>query len=779
MKRFGRRSFLRLSTTALFAERARQMLGQFSGAASLPGQTERFTHGTLRVEVESAGGRLRERYLTRISSGWDEIASGFVSVTGPGGVALEVRVQQVHSFGDRLVVDLSGDGFTIERTLRKVDNGSWIRISNRLNAVKPISLHSFSDRLRVALHPDWSYSPSVGGFTPDGKYKSPVVILQSGSKAIAVVPDVMVLDRATLQRSNHSLDLDVPEGPQIAVGFIPGVRAYHTVFKEDLDHVFMTEGPLENAYYLYASATAPPRGAYREAVRFLWAQFGQVAMRRAADLQSGTDSKYLNCHLWDEWRETVWEHESPDSWLHVRMPDGSIGGAVRMIRTLRPKPSVYLGAWFNSLRTAYGMALYARRTNSIALMDPATETLNLALKAPGVDGAFKCFAVPDDIPAKTVWGAGDGGVKSVSSGYLGFDMSWTGYWMLRWREAQLPGSEAILDRCRRLAEFLVARQRRNGMLPTRFDEAGFVETSESDIVVAESAPVIRFLFELYKNDANPRYLQAAMKGLGFLDTNVVADRKWYDFETFWSCSPRLVAFDDRTHQWPANNLALIHAVDAYLQAYEITHDGQFLAKGEALLDYLLLYQQVWTNPVLENLSSPVMLLGGFTTQNSDGEWSDARQSLAAEVILRYYRATHKPEYLERGVEALRSQFPISPSENWAHEAYGPKAGISSFHWGTGSGLAGVEMEEEFLRDAVCDVAGKRCVGVNGLNVTDWQIEGRSIRITMNSPFSWKRKPVVVFRGVHPVEEYSVIVNGHGTGSFTGKDLQTGIAVDLG
>ena len=94
---------------------------------------------------------------------------------------------------------------------------------------------------------------------------------------------------------------------------------------------------------------------------------------------------------------------------------------------------------------------------------------------------------------------------------------------------------------------------------------------------------------------------------------------------FWSCSPRLAAKDNRTEQWPANNLALIHAVAAYLEAFQITHRAAYLTKGEALLDYLLLFQQSWTNPVLENLSSPVMLLGGFTTQNSDGEWSDARK----------------------------------------------------------------------------------------------------------------------------------------------------------
>ena len=447
-----------------------------------------------------------------------------------------------------------------------------------------------------------------------------------------------------------------------------------------------------------------------------------------------------------------------------------------MVRSHRPKPSVYLGAWFNSLRTAYGMALYARRTGNKESMELAQQTLNLALKAPGRDGAFKCFAVPNDADGKVFWGAGDGAVVSVSSGYLGFDMSWTGFWMLKWREAGLPGGEAIIERATRLANFLIAAQRLDGSLPTRFDEGGKVQEELSTDVRAETAPVVRFLFALYSATDDARYLNAAEKALSYISQDVAPERKWYDFETFWSCSPRLAAKDNRTEQWPANNLALIHAVAAYLEAFQITHRAAYLTKGEALLDYLLLFQQSWTNPVLENLSSPVMLLGGFTTQNSDGEWSDARQSLAGEVILNYYRATGKAEYLERAVEALRAQFPISPSENWAHTAYGHKAGISSFHWGTGSGLAGIEIEEDYLHDAVCDVTARRCVGVNGLNVTDWKIKGDRIELQMNSPYHWPGKPVIAFHHTNTNREYRVSVNSNAPESFLGKQLEVGVPV---
>ena len=65
-----------------------------------------------------------------------------------------------------------------------------------------------------------------------------------------------------------------------------------------------------------------------------------------------------------------------------------------------------MSAWFNSVRTAVGMALYARRANNRELLDLARQTIHLALRAPGPDGAFKCIAVPDG--DNIVWAAGDG-----------------------------------------------------------------------------------------------------------------------------------------------------------------------------------------------------------------------------------------------------------------------------------------------------------------------------------------------------------------------------------
>ena len=366
-------------------------------------------------------------------------------------------------------------------------------------------------------------------------------------------------------------------------------------------------------------------------------------------------------------------------------------------------------------------------------------------------------------------------VGSTKDGLLGYDMCWTGYWLLRWRASHLPGSDAILPRCRRLAEFMIARQSPDGMLPTRFADSGAVEEERSRTVKAETGPVVLFLLELYCQDRNPQYVEAAKKGLDFLDRDVIPQRQWYDFETFWSCSPRKVEFDKRSGQWPANNLALGQTVAAYLAAYRTTGEARYLATGQKVLDYLLLYQQCWTNPIWDGITGPAMLLGGFTTQNSDAEWSDARQSQCGNILLDYYRTTGNVEYLERGVAALRSQFPVSPSENWAHQGFGMGRGcVSSFHWGSGSGMAGIEFDDEYLGDAVVDVAAGRGVGVNGLNITQCTVHNGRIDVKFSSPFARPRGPTIMFHRAEPTRRYQLTINGTALGQWSGAELEKGV-----
>jgi len=148
----------------------------------------------------------------------------------------------------------------------------------------------------------------------------------------------------------------------------------------------------------------------------------------------------------------------------------------------------------------------------------------------------------------------------------------------------------------------------------------------------------------------------------YLENEIIVSRKWWDYETYMSCSPKPLNFyDPYTRQNPQNTLSKFQAAFAYLRMYQLSGDPHYLNVGVQVVDYTALIQQVWSHVLL----TP-KLLGGFTSQNTDAEWSDARQAHAAEMYFGYYNATGNLDYLERGVVAMRASFAVSPYENWAH-----------------------------------------------------------------------------------------------------------------
>ena len=64
-----------------------------------------------------------------------------------------------------------------------------------------------------------------------------------------------------------------------------------------------------------------------------------------------------------------------------------------------------------------------------------------------------------------------------------------------------------------------------------------------------------------------------------------------------------------------------------------------------------MFQASWQPPFIA-----IHALGGFGVMNADGEWNDSRQSLFAELIIRYGKELKNEEYIERGIAALKASF---------------------------------------------------------------------------------------------------------------------------
>src|ERR1039457_6092742 len=276
----------------------------------------------VRVEAQVREGRLVERYLARRDGEWILVAAGEEGGTmGPtAAISADHEVEagalaRIGKDGADLVEEFTAGGLRVLRGGAVDGGGAGVHVTTRLNPGRPAKLHAFVDRFRFPLAPDWSFAPSVRGFVPAAQYKAPLILVQAGWVAFGIVPDVAGLDRPALKRCNHALDLDVPGGPVLSVGFVPARLAYHSVYAPDEARSWTAEGPLGNAYYLLVTAAARPGEAYREAVRLHWARFGRAGQALAAAQQAATDPHYLGLALWDDWRKAAWQVQSRAEWL--------------------------------------------------------------------------------------------------------------------------------------------------------------------------------------------------------------------------------------------------------------------------------------------------------------------------------------------------------------------------------------------------------------------------------------------------------------------------------
>ena len=248
------------------------------GAQAEPGSPVVVSSAQVRVEAQVREGRLIERYMARRGGEWIQVAASEDGATGatalvPAGQCVAAgKVERIGADGPGLAEEISVDGMRVRRRVSLDDNGPWIHVSTRLDPGRPAQLHSFVDRYRFPHVPDWSFAPSVGGFVPDAQYKAPLILVQADGLAFGIVPDVARLDRETLVQCNHALDLDVPAGPVLSVGFSPARLAYHSVYAPDEARSWRAESRLENAYYLLVTATAPPGGSAEFLYGLHWCQ---------------------------------------------------------------------------------------------------------------------------------------------------------------------------------------------------------------------------------------------------------------------------------------------------------------------------------------------------------------------------------------------------------------------------------------------------------------------------------------------------------------------------
>jgi hypothetical protein len=731
----------------------------------------------LRVRIDGAKGHRREVFSIPVEGVWQDVlmaASAVRIETDRGPSVCPIDNAEVRE--ENLILSGECGAARFEQRLSLTAELDVVQVVTRVEWQHPSSAYSVEDRYeflpprnqKIDEHTgplDFVWSQNIkseaGDLIPEYSFKSPALMMQQGRAFAALMP------RLNLHHAEaRALDLDVTSEarPWMAYGAIPSEPHDHSYFRRAKKTTLETAGGAVEYEYALVLSDQPARLGYRRVVRRLWEQMGHPALVNSPDEQKNLLRPGLSSFA--SWREEAWKRYAGS--IYREIPCGArMCGTLSSDRNVtgewdRTEHDAWFNAWFESLRSAYGWYVHGRQTGDAGEMRKAESILNLALDSPRSEGAFATIYLAES----HTWKPGDGWAGFGDS-YHTFSMSWTAYWMLRWAEDLEPKrKEEILRFVRPYGDFLLRHETAAGAMPSWYIAATMEPRREFRDFSAEGAPSALFLAELGKVSGEKSYIDAAARAMRFIEREVTPRQRWFDFETFLSCARKDFAFFDRwTAQYPQNNLAEIEAPEAMLSLYRLTGDRSFLESGERMMDYLLLTQQVWNNPRF----TP-HLLGGFTTQNTDQEWSDARQGYAAVVLADYYDATGRFEYMERAVGALRSTFSIAPWENWAHTGYEDQPGaMTGFHWGTGSATTTLEILEPRYGEAWIDAKAGQGVGIDECSVTDVTIESDAISFRIASA-ARTRRFLVRFRGLERDRIYRVRWNGGAWMHAAGSEL---------
>lgn len=748
--------------------------------------------GKLRVEVDT-GDASAETISIQSSGQWVTALHAAPSplrvVNRPSDLPINCRIAAARAVPGGIVVQGDCDTGSFEQQISLTGEPDVFAVRMKFLPRDASTLVSVEDRYdfapgrRAADAPngpvDFVWSQNIknekDGVIPNAAFKAPVVMLQQGSVFTALMPTLS--DRVVVPLA---LDLDVTSGtlPCLSFGAMSSQPYGHSYFRRDLNggpKIIPTAGEtgvpqsfVEYDYSILAS-DQPDKLGYRRAVRLLWQDEGHQELIQSPDLQQNVLRPQLTTFA--DWAKETWIRYAGQVYLSFPCGDRQCGTLASNRNPWgkweQTAPDAWFNSWFQTLRTAYGWYLYGRRANDPAIQHKAESVLNLILTSPRDGGAFSTIYLVND----KRWIRSDGWA-GYSDDYHAFDMSWTGYWMLRWIEDLDPGRrEEVLRFVRPYGDFLLQHQLSSGVIPSWYNQ-DLSPRQEFRDFNAETAGSALFLAELSGATGDLKYLAGAQKAMAFMTREVLPRQRWFDFETFLSCARKPYSFyDPWTAQFPQNNLSQTQAAAAWLRIYQLTHRPEDLEAGTHVLDYLLLTQQVWNNPAL----SPKMV-GGFTTQNTDAEWSDAREAYDAALLWDYYRATGSQEYLERAVAAARSTFAVAPWENWAHTGYKDESGaLTGIHWGEGSGMTSVQIMSAAMGDGLIDVQHDAGACLNACSFRSLKIaraSGQGTVISLDvTAIPAGRTLHLKFAGTQPSERYQIVGNGSASPWLAGDRLQ--------
>ena len=583
-----------------------------------------------------------------------------------------------------------------------------------------------------AFTPVFNWAPHL---TPDKEhiiaqhvFRSPAMIASSSGKQVIVIPDIEIMRKKN--PVEWYMDMNAADNV-ITLGLSrPEVRE-HVLFVRKPGAVY-PPGKTEFGFYiLVSSANKDLFNPWRKIDSFIWKNWGKSEYEKTLPDRKNLEKYVEHTYNWafGSWEKNVWQE--------FELNGKRVGAPVFIVNTTqspnypgevneREFRSVWNQAWFCSLRSAQGLYRYAKQSNHPEYLAYALKTKELALSFPQNQGFFPSVIATEmetvEIEGKKYnrskgWGTSYFGNSNRNpytwdariSPYHILDMSFTANQMLTWF-TELEPDRRLLDYAVQYADALLAKQSEDGFFPgwlslATLEPMDFLNNSP------ESAMSVTFLLNLYKITNNADYLKSALKAMDAIIGKTIQAGQWEDFETYWSCSrygsENLVGKKvARNNQFKQNTLSIYWTAEALLNCYQLTGKTKYLEYGERTIDELLMYQAAWQPPFIY-----VRAIGGFGVMNADGEWNDSRQSLFAELILRYGRELHRVEYTQRGLAALRASFEMM---------YCPENPVAKVQWEKTWPFFGKEdygfMMENYGHSGITGPDG---IGIGEFTIYDW------------------------------------------------------------
>ena len=722
-------------------------------------------NGVVRLELKREGQCLVER-LFAWREGWEPMLMSLPAADGsdldrvPHGTAFDVLQNDPRIAALRVTSANGSPWFTIDIELRADERHFFYRVTEQL--VEDTLSSSLQSRYRFLEHRvDFCWAPHlrpgsdhvVGQFA----FKSPAIIMQHASKLAALIADVDAIPASGTQLLCLEPDASgYSGGPTLAYGFKDHEPEGLIYFRHKPEMTAQVPaGERGFSYRIHLNATAEPHYGYREVVRLLWRLYGKRNFDRVEPQVIPMD-RYADHAL---------GYAIPTLWRDLPRDGKDCGG---MVMGIKFPNDIWFHFFFNHLHTAFGLHRMGERRGLPDLIDKARKIRNLVLSAPVDRGAFPAILSHQIINGirhdrwitHAHWVGGSIPYQTQIApppdqpAYSTMDLAWTSFWMLRWH-AEIEPDPEFLQRAVECGDLLLRSQLASGAVPVWLHK----DTLEPLQLLREnpSAAASGLLFsKLYELTREERFLHGAERVAAFM-APLCTPQGWSDYESYFDSAGKPIDLVDHySQQRPQNTFPMYWTAELNKALFRLTGLGHYREHALRAVDFLLLFQGVWSPPYLT-----VKGFGSIGIGNGHTGWNDARAGIFAPGIADFYELTGEVEYLQRAVAAMRAPLALmyipenkSVSSVWdkgplgyadecyAHRGRDARLGPSTFDFSVGYALMAFEELHPRYGTVYVDLEGGNGVGIDGCIVERATVIGTTVELSISDQVSEAREITV-------------------------------------